>query len=309
MFNDQFEIFPVVVQTKSFSKAAKLLHLSQPAISGKIQAMEDYYGIKLFNRTAKGVTLTEAGKIVWNYASRFTDLHKAMENELECLQNIDNQQLALGASCTSGNYAMPCCIRAFKEKYPRANVKLDIANSAQTLKKLNDKEIEVAIIDGKVDSTDYIVTRLDSIKFVFVAANHEDRKWKKTIGFRELKAKPFIIREKGAVMRSVLEELAIGNGCNINDFNVVSEMNSIHSIKAAVERGIGLSLVPLIAVQRELADGTLRIIRIEELDLKIDVNLVYSANEEPSVIAQRFIKFLNHPLKSGFCWNEKTECA
>jgi DNA-binding transcriptional LysR family regulator len=303
MFFDQFKIIPIVVETKSFSKAARILNLSQPAISSKIQAMEDYYGIKFFNRTAQGVTLTEAGKIVLNYADKFIDLHESMEQNLNQLLNISNPQLTIGSSCTSGNFAMPSTIRGFKEKYPEANVKLDIANSYDTLKKLNHKEIDVAIVDGKIANTNYVVHRLNSVDLVFIAANLDNKKKKKIVTLKELRAKPLIVREKGAAMRSVIEEVAANNGLTINDFNVVSEMNSIHSIKAAVEGGAGITLIPLVAVQRELDAGTLRSIQVEELDLRVDINLVYLSDEEPSLISQKFIKFLSNPKKSGFCWN------
>ncbi len=304
MFFDQFKIIPIVAETKSFSKAARILNLSQPAISSKIQAIEDYYGIKFFNRTAQGVTLTEAGKIVLGYANEFLELHESMEKNLDQLLNVSNPQLTIGSSCTSGNFAMPSTIRGFKEKNPEANVKLDIANSVETLKKLNNKEVDVAIVDGKVDHTNHRVHRLNSVDLVFIAANRDDKKKKKVVTLKELKAKPLIVREKGAAMRSVIEEVAAKNGWTINDFNIISEMNSIHSIKAAVEGGTGITLIPRVAVQKELDAGTLRIVQVEELDLKVDINLVYSADEEPSLIAQKFIKFLSNPKKSGFSWND-----
>ncbi|MDD4172584.1 MAG: LysR family transcriptional regulator [Syntrophomonas sp.] len=304
MFLDQFEIIPIIAQTKSFSKAARLLHLSQPAISSKVQAMEDYYGIKFFTRTTQGVTLTEAGTIVCNYASKFMEIHQSMEKELDQLLNIANPQLIIGSSCTSGNYAMPRSIQAFKEKYPNANIKLDISNSANTLQKLRNREIDVAVVDGKVVIPNYFVHYLDSVQLVFIAANQGDKKKRNKITLKELRTKPLIVREKGAAMRSVIEELATEKGYTLRDFNVVSEMNSLHSIKAAVEGGAGITIIPIIAVQKELAAGILRIIQIEELDLKVDVNLVYSATEECSFIAQKFIKFLNQPQNSGFGWNE-----
>ena len=303
MFFDQFEIIPIIVEAKSFSKAARLLHLSQPAISSKVQAMEDYYGIRFFNRTTQGVTLTEAGKIVLGYADKFLGLHESMEQNLNQLLNISNPQLTIGSSCTSGNFAMPCCIRGFKEKYPDATIKLDIANSLDTLKKLDNREIDVAVIDGKVESTDHVVHYLDSVKLVFIAADLDDKKKKRLITLKELKARPLIVTEKGCAKRSIIEELAAKNGYTINDFNIILEMNSIHSIKAAVEGGAGITLIPLVAVQKELAAGTLRTIQVEELDLKFDINLVYSSSEEPSCIAQKFIKFLTNSQKSGFCWN------
>ncbi|MDD3898183.1 MAG: LysR family transcriptional regulator [Syntrophomonadaceae bacterium] len=301
MFQDQYEIIPIVAETKSFSKAARLLHLSQPAISSKIQAMEDYYGIKFFTRTSQGVTLTEAGKIVCNYASKFSEMQQSMETELNQLLNISNPQLIIGSSCTSGNYAMPNSIQGFKEKYPQANIKLNIANSMDTLQKLRNREVDVAVVDGPIMMPGYNVHYLDTLQLVFIALNQDHVKMKKKLSLKELRTKPLIIREKGAAVRSVIEELAAKNSFTLGDFNVVAEMNSLHSIRAAVKGGAGITIIPLVAVQQEIESGILRIIQVEEFDLRIDVNLIYSASVESSLIAQNFIKFISKSEKN-FSW-------
>lgn len=304
MFLDQLEIIPVIAQTRSFSKAAKLLHLSQPAISSKVQAMEDYYGVKFFHRTAQGVTLTEAGKILAAYASRFLDMQKAMDKDLQQLTHPANPSLVIGASCTAGNYAMPCSIRAFKEKYPKVNIKLDIANTATILNKLVHKEVDVAVAEGIIDNPYVVVHHLDIQKLVLICPPCNTGKTRHEISLRELKARPFVVREKGAAIHGVLEKAFSPHGYSLKDFHVVTEMSSIHSVKAAVQGGLGYSIVPKIAVQDELKEGTLRTMSIKEIDsLTIDINLVYRINEDPLPIAQKFIRFLLHPQQSGFCWN------
>ncbi len=296
---ENYKIIAVVAQTKSFSKAARLLHLSQPAISSKIQAIEDLYGTKFFTRTAQGVTLTEAGKVALHYADQFINLHQTMTDELNDLLNA-NPQLVIGASCTSGNYALPGCISKFKDKFLQANIKLDIANSVETIHKLHKRELDLAIVDGAVE-TSLAVHALDSIDLVFVAASID--KFRKTkLTFKELKTKPFIVREKGAAVRTVMENLAAERGCTLSDFNIVSEMNSLHSIKASVLGGTGITLLPLIGVQKDIQAGNLRLIQVDDLKLKIDVNLVYRADEESTQMAQKFVKFLTNPNKLGFCW-------
>jgi len=306
LFLNYLEIIPVVAETKSFSKASKLLHLSQPAISNKVQAMEAYYGVKLFNRTSHGVTLTEAGKIVCGYAVRFLALANAMEKDLDKLLNIDHSYLTIGASCTAGNYAMPCSIRAFKEKYPEVSVKLDIGNTQNILDKLKNKEIDIAVVEGKVANSDYITKYINTSNLVFIASNNR-RKHKDILSLKELKTRPFVLREKGAAIRVVFEKALTKHGYKIEDFNIVSEMTSIHSVKAAVEEELGISIVPAISIENELYAGNLKIIKIKELDsnLELDIYLVYLKHEEPSLIAQKFIKFITHPEKTQFCWDLK----
>lgn len=301
MLMEQFRVFSVVAQANSFSKAAKLLHLSQPAVSSKIQAMEDMFGAKLFTRTAQGVTLTEAGRIALEYSDRFLDLEQSMTEEISQLLSV-NHPLVIGASCTSGNYALPGCISRFKEKYPQASVKLDISNSVETIQKLNKKEIDLAIVDGSVD-TSLPVRRLDSIALVFVAAN-SDRFKKTRLTFKELRSRPFIVREKGAAMRTVMEQLAAQNGCTLNDFNIVSEMNSLHSIKSAVLGGAGITLLPLVGARQDIQAGNLRLIQVDDLQLMIDVNLVYRVDEESTPVTHNFVKFLTNTSNPGFCWQQ-----
>lgn len=305
MYFNQFEIIPIVAETKSFSKAAKLLHLSQPAISSKIKDIEDYYGVKLFHRTAQGVTLTEAGKIVNAYAVRFTNLHRAMDEELKQLLNLDNPTLTIGSSCTVGNYAMPSCIKLFKTRYPDVSVKLDISNSQGILDKLHRKEIDVAVIEGNIENPDLTVHHITSTKLVFIASFESKIVKKKEISISELRSKPFVIREEGAAVRQILEKTFYEHGYSLDQFNIVTEMTSIHSVKAAVQDDIGISLVPEITIQRELANNLLKIVKVKELDLYMNINMVYLKTEEPSPFTQKFINLILHPQKKIFCWENK----
>lgn len=302
MFLGQFEIIPVIAATRSFSKAARILHLSQPAISSKVQALEDYYGTKLFHRTAQGVTLTEAGQIVAAYSSRFLDLHKAMDADLRQLLSLD-PTLTIGASCTAGNYAMPNSISLFKMRYPQANIKLDIANSAVTIQKLTEKQIDLAVVEGEVNTPGVKSEHMDTLSLVLIVPVQEHHRTRREISLKELKLKPFVIREKGAAIHQVLHNALGQHGYDLNDFNIVSEMNSIHSVKAAVESGMGVSIVPAIAVQNEVSQGIFKIISIKELpDLTVDINLAYRLEEEPTPIAQKFIRFLTNPNQKGWSW-------
>lgn len=304
MFYPQLDIIPVIVQAKSFSKAAKILNLSQPAISGKVQAIEDHYGIKIFQRTTHGVTLTEAGKVVNAYALKLTEMYQAMDFELDQLLNTAKPKIIIGSSCTSGNYAMPCIIHAFKNKYPQVDVKLDIANTERCLAKLQNKELDLAVVDGKVNNPNFIVSYLTSLELVFVTSSHNHRyRRRKEYTLKELLNIPFVMREKGAAMRTILENFLNENGFDIGNCNVASEMNSIQSVKSAVNQGFGVSLVPRIAVQDELHSGIFQPILVSDMDLTVDVHLAYRADEELSPAVRNFINFVIH--KGISCWSLK----
>jgi len=263
--------------------------------------MEDYYKIKIFNRTPQGVYLTEAGKIVCAYAVRFLNMYNSMEQDLDMLLN-GNPFLTIGASCTAGNYAMPCSICAFKAKYPEVNVRLDIGNTDTTLEKLKNHDIDIAVVEGTVENPDFVAHYINSSNLVFIAPN--DIK-KSSFSLKEIKQKPFILREKGAAIRTAFEQGLLKNGYGIEDLNVILEMTSIYSVKSAVMEGIGVSILPAITVEKEVNNGALKIIKIKEFEpeLETDIILVHLKNEQPSTVAQQFIKSVSEQVKNEGCWN------
>lgn len=296
MFLDEFQILSLVAETKSFSKAARVLHLSQPAVSSKIQVMEDYYGVKLFTRTPHGVTLTEAGKMVCAYAIQFVDLHKSLQQDVNSLISSPQPSLTIGASCTVGNYFMPHILRMFKEKAPDVSIKLDIDNSKNILEKMKNADVDVAVVEGTVETPSFAVHHLDTLKLVFITSSGANGIKKKALSMSELKSKPFVLREEGAAIRVILEHVLAQHGYDLSQLQVGLEATSIHSVKSAVEQGFGCSLVPKIAVIQEIRAGTLKNIKIKEVkpDLELEVNLAYPANCELSTITQKFTNFMIH---------------
>ena len=113
MNRNQLEIFRVVAEKKSFSEAARLLHISQPAISMHIQALEEYYGTKLLDRTTKRVTLTPAGEILYKYTLHLLSLMDKAQKDICQAAGIINGRLVLGASLTIGGHLLPPLLSAF----------------------------------------------------------------------------------------------------------------------------------------------------------------------------------------------------
>ena len=146
----QLKIFCMVTHLQSFSKAAKMLHMSQPAVSTHIKNLEEYYRGQLFERTPHGVTLTKAGETFYTYAKRILDLQDEMEQQLEVVLLRENNQIVVGASTTIGNVSLPCSIYLFKEQHPEVTIRLDIANSEEVVRKLYADEVDIGVLEGDV---------------------------------------------------------------------------------------------------------------------------------------------------------------
>jgi len=297
-----FEMFCEVARVKSFSKAAKLLHLSQPAVSAQIHYLEDYYGMQLFNRSSSGVSLTAVGEMVYKYAKEILKLHDELENEIDSMLQSENQKLIIGASSTIGNSALPCGIWTFKEKYPQAQIKLEVHNAERILALLNDNQLNLALLENPISGLpdDLVSQPISNDELLVIAPANPPWVDRTTITLEEIKTAPFIIREQGSGLRQIFEEAITSWGMKLSDLNIVTEMSSTSAIKSTVEAGLGLSICSRIATQKEIRTGTIHPLTIEGKSVKFSYQLVYKSEKSLNNIAKRFIRFILGP-GAPFC--------
>lgn len=297
------ELFCEGARVKSFAKAAKLLNLSQSSVSAKMQAVEDFYGVSLFNRSHSGVTLTEFGEVVYRYARQILKLHEEMAREIDSLSESENQKLAIGASLSVGNQALPCTIWAFTEKHPKVEVVLRIKNAETIVSMVRDEEIHLGILEERAGEgmADLVTKQVLNDELLVITANRKPWTERSSISLEELKSFPVIIREKGSGIRCIFEKLLESSNLSLGDFKVVAEMESIDAIKSAVAAGMGLSLCSRIAARREIRDGSLHALKIGAKPISINYLLAYKSEEKLSASAKRFIRFLVGPGEIPFC--------
>ncbi len=299
MDKNELKIFCLVAEQESFSKAAKALHLSQPAVSTHIKNLEGFYSGQLFERTSHGVVLTKMGEIFYTYAKRLLALQDEMEQQIACLLSKECKQVIVGASTTIGNVALPCTIYMFKEEYPEVNISLDIANTEDVVRKVLANEVDIGVIEGYPTSPlcAQLVTSDELV--VIVPPNHTLRE--DSITLSDFLKLPIILREDGSATREILSAGLEQQGYSMNDLNVIIEMSTISAIKSAVEAGMGAAVVPSMEIRKEVYLKTLRVLKIQELPLPITYHLVYPEYKSLSSTTKRFIKFLTDAENSSFC--------
>lgn len=304
MHLSQLELLCEVARVKSFSKAAKLLHLSQPAVSAQIHSIEDFYGAQLFKRSSSGVILTDIGEVVYNYAKEILKLHDNLEKEVDSLLETENQKLIIGASSTIGNFALPCSIWSFKEKYPMVQMKLEIKNTETILSLLKEDKIHLALLEEEplLGHLDNLVTKPVSDDELIIIAPAKDP-WinKNSITLQELKKAPIIIREQGSGILTIFENILESWGLNLDQLNIMTEMGSIDAIKSTVEAGLALSISSRIAVRKEIRAGSIHPLTIEGKPIIIKYLIVYRAEKKLNSAAKRFIRLMAGTGKSDFC--------
>lgn len=295
----QLKIFCMVTRLQSFSKAAKMLHMSQPAVSTHIKNLEEYYQGQLFDRTPHGVTLTKAGEVFYTYAQRILELQDEMEQQLETILQRENNQIVVGASTTIGNVSLPCSIYLFKEEYPEVDIRLNIANAEEVLRKVMSDEVDISVIEGYAESPEINALPVTSDELVLIVPPSHPAEG--VISLTDFLKHPLILREDGSGTRKILVAALARHGYSFNDLHVITEMTTIDAIKSAVEAGLGGAVVPRLAVRKEAYLGTLKVLTISDLEMPLTFNIIYPTNRPLSTKTKQFIKFLTNPEERFLC--------
>ncbi|GLI19779.1 LysR family transcriptional regulator [Tepidanaerobacter syntrophicus] len=297
---DFLKAFAAIAKTGSLTQAAEELFITQPALSQQIKQLENYFSIQLLERSNRGTSLTDAGRLLYDYSVRITDLFSELESKMDSLRASVEGSLTIGATSVVGGYAVPCSIFIFKEKYPETNLKLKVGNQTQVISDLKDEIVDVAVIEGDRVSGPFAIEEIATDDMTVIVPNKEPWNGKKYLLPEDFVKQPLIMREHGSGTRQVVENCLSSAGIDISSLNIVMELSSVDSIKAAVEAGHGISIMSKLALKKELHNKTLKAVDIKGITLKQKIYLAYKTEKAQSIVARAFIKFLHLP-SHGFC--------
>lgn len=288
--------FYVTVKANSISKAAKILHLTQPGLSMQIQALEKELQVNLLNRSNKGVELTEAGKVVFDYATTILSLQDNIKRDLENLKP-HKKHLLIGSCKAVGEYALPCSIYVYKQNNKDIDINLEISNTSKVIENLLSKTVNIGILHGSEKNKELKIQKITSDRLLLVTSLPLV---KDKISIQELTKLPLIFREEGSGTKRTIVESLKPHGVKIDDLNIIYELNSMEAIKTSVISGKGISFIPELTIKRELKDGVLKEIEIEDLEI---ISTFYIAHKKDYSLNPYETDFLNFikSSKRGFC--------
>ena len=292
----KLRIFSAVARVGSFSKAAKALYLTQPAISQHISALEKQLGTPLFQRKQRGVVLTEAGETLLEYARQILWLTKAAESATMDIENIEEGFLRLGATPSASIYLLPDWMSTFRQKYPSINFSLETDVTSKIIVDIKSQSLEIGILEGEVsdDPALDIIPLIDTELLVVIPPDHA---WSEldSVSIYSLGEEPFISRRMNSQTRSWVNHLLAEYDITPQ---IVFEFDDPESIKRAVIRKMGVSILPACAIQNELKQNLLIALPLQEKNLKRKLKCVYSSEYPLSAIGRAFIGMLskNFPM-------------
>lgn len=292
---EYLKVFLVAASKRNFSETAKSLHLSQPTVSLQIQQLESLLDAKLFERTTKNIKLTDAGKLFFQYAEQIIHLVNQTKKELALLSESIHGDLKIGASLTIAEYILPYMIGKYQKEYPKVNLFMNIYNSSQIIHQLINEEIDLGFIESTISHPELVHLPFMEDELILISSAADPHP---VIGNRdvittdELFSLPLILREKGSGTRQVMEDSLRNHQLDPNRLNTILELSNTESIKSTVESGMALSIISQSAIQKELALGTLRKLRIQGISLRRNFYVVFDKNRLNSVPTDAFLEFI-----------------
>ena len=278
-------LFTAVVRTGSFSRAAELLRISQPAISKGVKDFELQVGCPLLDRTPRGVRPTQAGLALARHAETLFAAERAAEDELQSLRTLDSGSLRIGASTTIAGYMIPRYLGIFSDSYPGIDLQVVSANTRDVADLMIAHEIDIALVEGPVKDENLISERwrTDTMGLI-TAPSHRFAASTVPIDINLLNEEVMIVREQGSGTREVVAE-ALAK-CGVEPSRVL-DIGGTEVIKQAVAAGVGVAIVSTATISDQVALGKLKLIPIR--DTKIERTLwqlkVPGRLETPAAVA------------------------
>jgi DNA-binding transcriptional LysR family regulator len=284
----QLQCFSAVATNLSYTKAAKELHLTQPAVSMQIRQLEQQAGLALTEQFGKQVHLTEAGQEVFRYARSILQQVDELDNILDRLKGLSGGRLKI-AAISSANYFAPRLLGTFYERFPDVSVSMDVTNQSAVLQRVVDNEVDMAIMgQPPKESQVEAIPFMDNPLVIVAPPGHRLAK-RKRISLKELEKEVFLIRESGSGTRGAMERFFRQNKLKLK---TGMGMGSLSSIKQGVQANLGLGLLPRGAVRVEMDLGKLVELKVRGLPIQRHWYVVLHKGKRLSVAAEAFKSLL-----------------
>jgi DNA-binding transcriptional LysR family regulator len=289
--------FAKAAETSSFTGAARALGLTQAAVSQRIGALEKALGKALFHRRGGRVVLTAAGRKLYDYSQRILELHRQARREVGGQKTPLGGELLLAASSIPGEHLLPALLAGFGRAHPHIQVRAAVSDSLGVLAQVERGEVSLGLVGRKTDSPHLAFRHLARDRMVLIVPPAHPWSGRRRVSVKQLPGQPLILREAGSGLRHCFEKSLERAGRSLADFRVALELGSNEAIKEAVLRGMGVAVLSVYAVQKELKAGQLHALDVSGLHCDRDMFVVQDTRRVLPLPARLFLLFLEtHPV-------------
>jgi DNA-binding transcriptional LysR family regulator len=298
----QMEILIALVETGSFTRAAGKFFLSQPSLTKQIQNLEEAVGSRLVNRGSAGISLTPEGQILHDYARRIVRLREDAKERMARLKEQESGHIYICASTIPATYILPRLLGFLKQSHPDMRVHIQTQDSEETIQIVMDGQAELGFVGKEPSNRKLTAERLWKDRLVLAVPNGHSLAERSVVSIEELAGFPFVVREQGSATRDIVEECLQGHsGTGLSHFNIACEMGSSEAVKEAILAGLGVSILSIFAIERELSQGSLSIVNIGDCPMERYFYLIHKKQFPLMKYHRHFLDTVRNfqPLREG----------
>lgn len=300
---NQLNVFLKVTQTGSITKAAEILHLTQPAVSIQLKNFQDQFEIPLTEVVGRQLYITDFGKEIAVAAEKILEGVYALNYKTQAHKGQLTGRLKISIVST-GKYVMPYFLADFLKQHPGVELAMDVTNKARVIESLEKNEVDFALVSLLPEGLSLDHVRLMQNK-LYLVANRDTSFAKSSYSNSVFEQLPLIYREQGSGTRLVMERFIQEN--KIPVFKKM-ELTSNEAVKQAVIAGLGSSIMPLIGIKNELSTGELQIVPVKKFPIKTHWYLIFSKRKRFSSAAEAYLNYVkkekDNIIHSKFDWFE-----
>lgn len=298
MISARHEIFMEVASKLSFSKASESLFISQPAISKHIKSLESLYKTALFERSGHTISLTSEGQMLYQKLKEVKKIQNQFEFDISILKNKINAkgQLKLGASTTVALYILPKILSSFHQQYPAVKISLLNRNTDTIVQALINQDIDIGIVEGKKKNSSIVYKPFMQDEVVAVCSANSYIAKKKSISVKDILNYPVVLREQGSGTLAALKYNLEKKGIKLSALDVTVRLSGTEALKNFLREDECLGFLPKGSIRKELKDGDLVIIKIEDFEIVRDFFFIQRHGSENTDLNKLFIKMCSESL-------------
>ena len=295
---ETLKIFCDLVETESFSKAAKINFISQSAVSQQIQTLENNYNQKLIIRNNRSLYPTEAGKIFYRGCKEILQIYEDLFSRMQALSNIISGTVRISTVYSVGLHELPPYEKQFLKDYPEVKILVQYRHANQVYEDVIHNATHLGIVAYPVKKSQIEIIPFKYDRLVVICAPNHPLSSSSKINIQDIQGQNFIAFERGIPTREALEKI-------FSEYNltpqIVMEFDNIETVKRAVEIDAGISIVPYITVKYEAECGTLRALEFANQIFERPIGILYKRDRKFSPAVQKFVDLLTKENGKAFC--------
>jgi LysR family transcriptional regulator, transcriptional activator of the cysJI operon len=293
---ETLKVFCDLVESRSFSRAAVRNFITQSAVSQQVKNMETRFETQLLRRDGKSVTPTPAGRIFYERSRAILDSFEHMQLEMKSIGQDMAGSVRVATIYSVGLHELSVVVKTFLKIYPKVNLHVEYSKGSRVYEDCLRGAIDLGIVTYPEPRKGLRIISLPADKLVLICAPEHPLAKRHHVDIRKLSGQNYVAWEKGMASRTALDRIFQEQDI---DVRIVSEFDNIETIKRSVEIGAGVSIVPMLSVQKEVQTGTLIQIHFTDKSFYRQLGIVVRSKQPLSPAAKKFIELMQNPQKTS----------